>query len=37
MDVKEYFTILWAFVVRDWQRRWSYKLNFIAMLLYPIV
>ncbi len=37
MDVKGFLKILWAFVVRDWQRRWSYKLNFIAMLLYPIV
>ncbi len=37
MDMKGYLSILWAFVIRDWQRRWSYKLNFIAMLLYPIV
>ncbi len=37
MDIKEYFSVLYAFVIRDWQRRWSYKLNFVAMLLYPIV
>ncbi len=35
--IKKYLTIIWAFLVRDWQRRWSYKLNFIAMLLYPII
>ncbi len=37
MDVKQYLHIIWAFLVRDWQRRWSYKLNFVAMLMYPIV
>lgn len=37
MDLIEYFKIVKAFLIRDWQRRWSYKLNFIAMLLYPII
>ncbi len=37
MEIKRYLVIIWAFLVRDWQRRWSYKLNFIAMLCYPII
>ena len=37
MDLKIYPKIIKAFLIRDWQRRWSYKLNFAAMLLYPIV
>lgn len=37
MGVTEYAGIIKAFLIRDWQRRWSYKLNFAAMLLYPII